>query len=138
MLVNLGTRYNGKENGRAKNLYGPFSEEYIFCKTAEGRLNRTEIIDFIDDVDSFGTRTMKKGSLEFIPYFPSRAVIVAREYTPQVFDFLKKLPKDKKGRYLDGSHVFVGVKTKGVPKQARCYFDVYQWHDNEEPEQISL
>ena len=138
MIINLGARDGAKENGRAKDLYSAFSESYIFCKMSEGRLSSGEILEFIDEIDSYGTRIMRKGSLEFIPYFPTRVVIMAREYTPKVFDFFKKLPLDENGRYLDGSHVFAGAKVKGVPKHPRCYFDVYQWHDNEEPEEIKI
>ena len=95
-------------------------------------------MEFIDSVDGFGIRTMKKGNLEFQPYFPSRALIVAREYTPQVFEFLKKLPNDKQGHYLDGSHIYAQHKMKGVEKNPKCYIDVLQWHENEDPQEIQL
>ena len=81
---------------------------------------------------------MKKGNLEFIPYFPSRALIVAREYTPQVFEFLKKLRTDGQGHYIDGSHIFAHHKMKGIEKNPKCYVDVLQWHDNGEPNEIQL
>ena len=138
MIVNLGPKSGGKGNGGSKDLFAAFSDSYIFVKTAEGRVSRGDVMDFIDAMDGFGTRIMRKGSLEFLPYFPTRAVIMAREYTEPVFEFLKNLPRDKNGVYLDGSHVFAGFKGKGVPKQVRCYFDVYKWLDNQEVEQISL
>ncbi len=139
MVVNLGVRYNQGSNGHGRSaVVTAYSDSYVFCKVSEGMMSKGEVMEFIDAVDGFGFRTMKKGNLEFLPYFPSRALIVAREFTPQVVEFLQKLRKDKEGHYLDGSHIFAAHKIKGAAKNPKCYVDIFQWHDNGEPEEIQL
>jgi hypothetical protein len=137
MVANLGIRHSDEDEAGKKDakIHQAFSESHIFCKVSEGRLSRGEIMEFVDSVDGFGVRVLKKDGLEFIPYFPTRAVIVAREYTDQVFDFISRLPKDGDNVYIDGSHIFAGRRL-GVQKDAKCYVDLYKWRDNEEPEQI--
>ncbi len=140
MLVNLGVRYDdGEESPKnGKKTQDIYSESYIFCKLSEGRMSRGEVIEFIDSLDGYGIRAMKKDRMEFIPYFPTRAVIVAREYADTVFDFLKKLPREDERIYVDGSHVFAGRRISGGPKSAKCYVDIYRWHENSDPEAIDF
>ncbi len=138
MVVDLGIRYNPGSNGHGKSAGTAYSDSYVFCKVSEGLLSKGEVMEFVDSIDGFGIRSMKKGNLEFIPYFPSRALIVAREYTPQVFDFLKKMKEDANGYYIDGSHIFAEHKVKGAEKNPKCYIDVLQWHESGEPEEIQL
>ena len=135
MLVNLGIRYDddyeAQKNGKAtQDIY---SDAYIFCKVSEGILSRGEVMEFIDSLDGFGVQTMKKDNLEFVPYFPTRAVIVAREYTNPVSDYLNKLPRENGSVYVDGSHVFAGRRIRQTAKNVRCIVDVYRWQDNGEP-----
>jgi len=139
MVANLGVRHSDEDETTKKDamIHQAFSESYVFCKVSEGRLTRGEMMEFVDSVDGFGVRVLKKDGLEFIPYFPTRAVVIARDYTEQVFDFISKLPKDGKSIYIDGSHIFAGRRL-GVQKDAKCYVDVYKWQDNGEPEPINL
>jgi hypothetical protein len=140
MLVNLGVRYDDEEDSQknGKKTQDIYSESYIFCKLSEGRMSRGEVIEFIDSLDGYGIRAMKKDSMEFIPYFPTRAIIIAREYAEPVFDFLRKLPREEERICVDGAHVFAGRKMNGGPKNAKCYVDVYKWHENSDPEAINF
>ncbi len=140
MLVNLGIRYDDDYDprGNGKGTQDIYADAYIFCKVNEGRMTRGEIMEFIDSLDGFGVRSMKKDNLEFIPYFPTRAVIVARDYTDPVFDYLAKLPREENTVYVDGSHIFAGRRIKHASKDTRCLVDLYRWHENEEPEKIEF
>ena len=138
LVLNLGVRYEQGSNGHGRRLMAAYSDSYVFCKVSEGMISKGEVMEFIDSIDGFGIRSMNKGNLEFIPYFPSRALIVAREYAPQVFEFLNKLKKDSKGHYIDGSHIFAAHKVKGAEKNPKCYVDVLQWHESGEPEEIQV
>lgn len=135
LLVNLGVRYDddyeAQKNG--KGTQDIYSDAYIFCKVSEGRVTRGEVMEFIDSLDGFGVQTMKKDNLEFVPYFPTRAVIIAREYTEPVFDYLNKLPRENGSFYVDGSHVFAGRRIKHATKNTRCIVEVYKWQENDEP-----
>ncbi len=135
MLVNLGIRYD-EDHETQKNGKGTqdiYSDAYIFCKVNEGLMTRGEVMEFIDSLDGFGVQTMKKDNLEFVPYFPTRAVIIARDYTEPVADYLLKLPKENGSVYVDGSHVFAGRRIKQAPKNARCLVEVYKWQENSDP-----
>ncbi|MFW9932054.1 MAG: hypothetical protein ACFFDR_05295, partial [Candidatus Thorarchaeota archaeon] len=107
-------------------------------KVSEGRVTRGEVMEFIDSLDGFGVQTMKKDNLEFVPYFPTRAVIIAREFTDPVFDYLRKLPRENGSIFVDGSHVFAGRRIKQAPKNARCVVEVYRWQENGEPEPLEF
>ncbi|MFW9848816.1 MAG: hypothetical protein ACFFF4_06730, partial [Candidatus Thorarchaeota archaeon] len=133
MLVNLGIRHDDDEESLnpRKKIQAAHSESYIFCKVNEGRISRGEIMEFIDVLDSFGVRQLKKDRLVFIPYFPTRAVIVARDFPEEVFEYLKKLPRENGDVYLDGRHIFSGRGLRGAPDDAKCIIEVYQWHEDD-------
>jgi hypothetical protein len=138
MLVNLGIRYDEDEELQSpgKKTHTAHSESYIFCKVSEGRITRGEVMEFVDALDSFGVRQLKKDQLVFAPYFPTRAVIVAREYPDEVFEYLKKLPRDNGHVYLDGRHIFAGRGLRSSLKHAKCIIEVYQWHDDDTAEPV--
>ncbi len=115
-----------------------FGENYGFVKVVDNRANRVQIIDFIDSLDNFAVLSMKKDEMILQPYFPSKAVVVAREYDPAVFDYLKKFPSDNNRKYIDGAYVYSGVKLKKVPKETRCFLDLWQWQDDQNPQQLNF
>lgn len=132
LLIDTSLEENRQGNGG--NLFG---ERYIFVKVAEGTLGRIQLIDFIDSLDRFGVRFMDKDEFVFRPYFPSKAVIVAREIDEGVIRFLERYTK-KGHTFIDGAHIYAGLKMKDIPKETRCYIDLWQWHDNEKPSLIEL
>ncbi|MCK5151877.1 MAG: hypothetical protein KAQ65_08550 [Candidatus Thorarchaeota archaeon] len=140
MLVNLGIRYDddaeAQSTGKGKKAQAAHSESYIFCKVNEGRISRGEVMEFIDALDGFGVRLIKKENMIFAPYFPTRAVIVAREYPEDVFEYLKKLPRKNGQVYVDGRHIFSGRGIRGAPKDAKCIVEVYQWHEDDTAELV--
>jgi hypothetical protein len=96
------------------------------------------VIDFIDSLGDFGVLKMKKDEMLLQPYFPARAIIIAREYDTLAIDFLKKLPKSKEGRYVDGAFIYADLKLNGIPKETRCMVDVWEWQDDQKPIRIEL
>ncbi len=124
-----------KETGNGKRMFG---ENYGFIKASDSRIGRVQVIEFIDSLDNFGVLSMQKDEMVLQPYFPSKAVIVAREFDPPVFDYLRKLPSEKGLKYVDGAYVFAGLKMKGVPKETRCFVELWQWHDDKAPERIDF
>ncbi|MHA1949304.1 MAG: hypothetical protein ACXAAO_02700 [Candidatus Thorarchaeota archaeon] len=124
-----------KEHGNGTSMFG---ENYGFVKTSDSRIGRVQVIEFIDSLDNFGVLSMQKDEMVLQPYFPSKAVIVAREFDPPVFDYLRKLPSEKGLKYVDGAYVFAGLKMKGIPKETRCFVELWQWHDDKAPERIDI
>ena len=107
-------------------------------KVADTRIGRIHVIDFIDSLDNFGVLVMKKDEMILEPYFPARAIIVAREFDEGAIDFLNKLSSNKKGKYIDGAYIFAGLKLKGIPKETRCIVDAWNWHDDMDPERVEF
>ncbi len=112
------------------------SGELTFVKAVDNEVTRGEILDFIDSTEGYGTMKVSRDELEFEPYFPSRAIIVGRKYSENVFEFLDKLPTEKGRPYVDGTHVYMGAKLKEMPKDCRCYLEVWKWHDDKAPELV--
>ncbi|MHA2115214.1 MAG: hypothetical protein ACXABM_06940 [Candidatus Thorarchaeota archaeon] len=133
LLMDSRTKRDFNERGA-----GMFGENYGFVKVSESRIGRVQIIDFFDSLGDFGVLSMRKDETVLQPYFPSKAVIVAREFDSSVFDYLRKLPSDKKGKYVDGAYVFVGLKMKGIPKETRCFVELWQWQDDQAPKPIDF
>lgn len=128
----------GKKDSNGGDSWGKFGENYSFVKVVDTRAGRVQVIDFIDSLGDFGVLTMKKDEMLLQPYFPARAIIVAREYDPTSIAFLKKLPKNKDGKYVDGAYIYAGLKLKGVPKETRCVVDVWQWQEDQKPLRIDF
>ena len=124
-----------KEESDGSSMFG---ENYGFVKVADNRIGRVQVIDFLDTLDNFGVLTMYKDEMICQPYFPSKAVIVAREFDSGVFDYLKKLPSDNGQRYIDGAYVFAGLKMKGIPKETRCFVELWKWQDDIAPERVDF
>jgi hypothetical protein len=140
MMINLGIRYNEDEEiqSSGRKAHAAHSESYIFCKVNEGRISRGEVMEFVDALDNFGVRQLKKDELVFVPYFPSRAVIVAREYPEEVFEYLRKLPRNNGHVYLDGRHIFAGKGLRRTPKDAKCIIEVFQWYEDDTAEDVTF
>ncbi|MBY8997218.1 MAG: hypothetical protein KGD60_05760 [Candidatus Thorarchaeota archaeon] len=128
----------GRKDSDQRDSWGQFGENYSFVKVLDTRAGRVQVIDFIDSLGDFGVLSMKKDELVLQPYFPARAIIVAREYDTAAIDFLKKLPDNGSGRYVDGAYIFVDLKLKGLPKETRCVVDVWQWQEDLKPLRIEL
>ncbi|MHA1768560.1 MAG: hypothetical protein ACTSV3_01770 [Candidatus Thorarchaeota archaeon] len=125
-------------NGNSRATTDQFGSNYIFVKVCEGSFGRLQMIDFIDSLDGFGVRVMDKDGLAFRPYFPSRAVVVARDYHQGAIQFLERLPTHRDRRYVDGAHIYAGLKLKDIPKESRCFVDLWLWKDDEKPELLEV
>ena len=112
------------------------SDELTFVKAVDNEITRGEILDFIDSTEGYGTMKVGKDELEFQPYFPSKAIIIGREYSENVFEFLGKLPNEKGKPYIDGAHVYMGMKMRDMPKDCRCFLELWKWHDDRTPELV--
>ncbi|MFW9974600.1 MAG: hypothetical protein ACFFDQ_05010 [Candidatus Thorarchaeota archaeon] len=128
----------GRKESIGSDSWGHFGENYSFVKVIDTRAGRAHIIDFIDSLDNFAVLTMRKDEMVVQPYFPAKAIIIAREYESAAIEFLKKLPRGKNRRYIDGAYLFAGFKLKGIPKETKCTLDVWAWHDDQKPIRIDI
>jgi hypothetical protein len=142
-LVDIVLRKGGKEQDNDKDisldkLFELLSKNFIFIKVIDGIAGRANIMDFVDSVSGFGTRIWSKGELEFIPYLPTNAVIVARTYSDSAYEYIERLPSSGDTIYIDSTHAFVGSILKKIPKDTMCELDLWRWRDSAIPEKITL
>ncbi len=132
ILIDTSSKEDGSVNGGSL-----FGTHYIFVNVTEGSLGRIQLIDFMDSLERFGVRFMVKDEFVFRPYFPSRAVLVARNFDQGALQFLERYTKKGK-TYVDGTHIYAGLKMKDIPKDTRCFVDLWQWRDDAPPERVQL
>lgn len=142
-LVDIVLRKGGKEQDNHKDssldkLSELLSKNFIFVKVIDGIAGRANIMDFVDSVSSFGTRVWVKGKLEFIPYLPTNAVIVARTFSDSAYEYIERLPSSVDKIFIDGTHAFVGSVLKKLPKETSCELDLWRWRDSASPERVTL
>ncbi len=132
ILIDTSSKEDGSTNGGSL-----FGKHYIFVSVSEGSLGRIQLIDFMDSLERFGVRYMVKDEFTFRPYFPSRAVLVARNFDEGALQFLERYTKKGKTS-VDGTHIYAGLKMKDIPKDTQCNVDLWQWHEDAPPEQIQV
>ncbi len=132
ILIDTSSKEDGSINGGSL-----FGTHYIFVNVTEGTLGRIQLIDFMDSLERFGVRFMVKDEFIFRPYFPSRAVLVARNFDQGALQFLERYTKKGK-TFVDGTHIYAGLKMKDIPKDTRCFVDLWQWRDDAPPERVQL
>ncbi len=134
IVINLGVKKESIENGRKKKpLAEMLSENFIFCKVVDGRLSRAETIDFIESAGSYGARILEKEELVFVPYYPSHAIIVAREVGEDALQILRKLPQENGRPIIEGSRF-----TLRRSESSRCPLELYEWRENGTPNEIII
>ncbi len=112
------------------------SQDYTFVKAIDSIASRGEVIDFLDSVDHYGVRVIKRDEVKFIPYFPARAVIVARDYAEDVMEFIHRLPSDDQGPYIDGTRIISGIKMRGPKRDMKCRVELWKWKENGYPKRL--
>jgi len=132
ILIDTSSKDDGSANGGSL-----FGTHYIFVSVSQGSLGRIQMIDFMDSLERFGVRFMVKEEFIFRPYFPSRAVLVARNFDEGALQFLERYTKKGKTS-VDGAHIYAGLKMKDIPKDTQCTVDLWQWHEDAPPEQIQV
>ncbi len=113
-----------------------YSEGYTFVRAVDGIALKGDVMEFLDIIDSFGIMVMIRDRLEFVPYFPNRAVIVARHFPDSLDEYLSKFPSEKGRTYIDGNHIFMGSKIRPSKKDPKCFVELWKWRDNDRPELI--
>jgi hypothetical protein len=141
-LIDIVLRKTGKEREDRKDmslesLSELLSKNFIFVKAIDGVAGRSNIMDFVDSVSSFGSRVWVKGKLEFIPYLPSNAVVVARTFSDGAYEYIERLPSSNDIIRIDGTHAFVGSTLKKIPKETTCKLDLWRWRDSAFPERVT-
>ncbi|MCY3414422.1 MAG: hypothetical protein INQ03_22435 [Candidatus Heimdallarchaeota archaeon] len=126
----------GKKKGLFSKLVKSFSEDVTFAKVIDGIGGRGEIQDFLDQLKTFGALRSKTIDDDEYPFYPSRGVIIARDYSPTVDEVLDKLDRTKGKANLPGTHIAFDAGMPGAPSAAKCFIELWKWKDDGYPERI--
>ncbi len=127
----------GLFGGIATHMMKSFSEDVTFVKVIETTGGRGEILDFFDLLRTFGKLRTKTLDEDIFPYFPAKAIVIARDFSPTVFDEIKKLPKYGGKAGIPGTHIAPDAGMKRSPNSTKCFIELWKWQDNNKyPERV--
>ena len=124
-------KHKGLMGSLATKMMKSFSEDVTFVKVIESTAGRGEVLDFLDNLKTFGRMRQKSIDEGVFPYFPAKAVIIARDYSPTVFDEIDKLPKFGGKMGIPGTHISPDAGMIGAPREMKCFIELWQWSDSD-------
>jgi hypothetical protein len=113
-----------------------FSANVTFIKVIDSVAGKSEVLDFIDSLKTFGKLRHKNDNENEFPYFPSKAIVIARDYSPTLMDELEKLPRFSNKAAIPGTHISPDAGMMGAPSAMKCFIEVWKWNDSGYPERI--
>ncbi|MFX0094038.1 MAG: hypothetical protein ACFFBD_20030 [Candidatus Hodarchaeota archaeon] len=129
IIVDRGEKKGESFGTRAvKRRWIAFSEDITFIKVVDGVAGRGEVIDFFDSLKGFGDD--KDDTTEEYPYFPARAVVVARDYSPTVFEEVEKLTRHKGKAVITGDHITWRARIGSFPDAGKCFIELWKWKED--------
>lgn len=129
-------KHQGLMGGLATKMFRSVSEDVTFVKVIDSTAGRGEVLDFFDLLKTFGRTRAKKIAEDVFPYFPSKAVVIARDYSPTLFDDIEKLPKFGGKTGIAGTHISPDAGMMGAPASMKCFIELWKWNDDKYPERI--
>lgn len=102
-----------------------FAEDVTFVKAIDGTAGRGEVLEYLESLRLFGDDG--DDNTEEYSYFPHRAVVVARDYSPTVMEELEKLERRNGKFFVKGTHISKRMKAKWAPDASRCYIELWKW-----------
>ncbi len=131
LLVDNGVKSKNNGNGPYSVL---FNQDVTVLKVVDGCADRGDIMDFVEAASNLGLRVIKKDEMKILPYPPSRAAIVARDFEPTAIQQAMSLPIEEGVIHIDISHIFKDIKK--APKEAHFSLELWRWNDDREPDKI--
>ncbi|WXG42089.1 MAG: hypothetical protein WED07_15220 [Candidatus Freyarchaeum deiterrae] len=136
LVVDRGKRNpEGVLNRLVQRRWKAFSEDITFVKVIDGIAGRGEVMDFIDSLRSVGEesgmhiRNHKDRAAEEFPYFPARAAVVARDYSPTVFEEMEKLLRVEGKACIAGDQITRQARGKYFPDSSKCFIELWKWKE---------
>ena len=136
LLVDNGEKISGFKNKVATKFHKSFSKETIFIKSVDGVAGRAEVKQFLDLSQTFGGRFSGSSDPEVYNFFPRKMVVVAKEFSPTVFEDLKTLKKHNNKSFIPASHILPTASAHSAPEPMHCYVECWQWQNSGYPKLI--
>ncbi len=129
-------KHQGLMGGIATKMFKSYSEDVTFIKAIDSTAGRGEVMDFFDLLKTFGRTRTKNLEEEVFPYFPAKAVVIARDYSPTLFDDIKNFPKFGGKTGIAGTHISPDAGMIGAPSSMKCFIELWKWNDDKYPDRI--
>lgn len=123
-------------------FYKGYNHDIVFFRVIDGTMGLEEIEQFIETCKDFGYECHNKERCElYFDYFPSKIIIIAREFSPvalsQAHEFMLEDKKLKK-HYILSNHLKhirpLSLHGRGT-KLFNCYIELWQWK-SQRPERV--
>lgn len=124
----------GIKNKFVAKVHKAFSEDITFVKAISSTAGRGEVQNFLDLLNKFGGRFSSNTQEDGFRFFPSRAAIVAYDFSPTVIEILEKLPKENNRSYIGATHIIPTASFSAAPQVTKCYIELWKWHNGKYPE----
>lgn len=129
-------KHQGFFGTMATRMMKSFSEEVNFVKVIDGTAGRGEVVEYLEVLKTFGRLRNKKSEEGVFPFFPAKAVVIARDFSPTVIEEINKLPKFGKKIGIPGTHISPDAGMPGAPASMKCFIELWQWNDSKYPDLI--
>ena len=138
LMVDNGEKSSGSFRDKSiRKMINAYSEDIFLIKIIDGTAGMAEVSEFLESMKLFGIRPIhEKTDDQTFPYFPSKAIIIARDYSPTVFEKLKEYPSRRDKTYISGSHILPSTRAKFSPDTSKCFIEIWQWFDDKYPERV--
>lgn len=136
LLVDNGSNISGLRNKVISRVHKSFSRDTTFIKVIDGVAGRAESKQFLDLIKTFGARFSGPKDPEIFGYFPRKAVIIARNYSPTVFEELDNLKRHSTKAFIPATHILPTAGAHSAPDDMKCYVELWKWKDDSYPERI--
>lgn len=137
LVVDRGEKSGGSIRDKiVKRHFKAFSADVTFLKVVDGTAGRGEVEEFLEQTQKFGFREAVGEEDDRFPYFPNRAVVVAKAFSTTVFESLEQLQRQEGKAYIAGTHIIPTAKLRASPKTFRCFVEVWKWNEASYPERV--
>lgn len=136
LLVDNGSKTSGLRNKLASRMHKSFSRDTTFIKVIDGVAGRAESKQFLDLIKTFGSKFSGPKDPEMFSYFPRKSVIIARDYSPTVFEELENLKRHSNKAFIPATHILATAGAHSAPDDMKCYVELWKWKDDSYPERI--
>ncbi|MHA1132055.1 MAG: hypothetical protein ACTSQQ_14785, partial [Candidatus Helarchaeota archaeon] len=109
-----------------------YNRDISFIRTIDGIASQKDIEQFIDDCKDFGYECRaKERCTQYFDYFPSKILIVAKEFSPTALERVNEITKvdrKRKKHYILSNHLnwHAKLKSRGMVL-FNCYVELWKW-----------
>ncbi len=135
IIIDKGELKDLRKREKLINKFFPgYNRDITFIKIFDERASQNDVEQFIETCKDFGYECSSKERCEkYFDYFPSKVIILARNFSPLVSERLEEITKKEKRRkkhYIQSNHLTKHAKFKSIGSSIfNCYIELWKWKE---------